>query len=559
MDLLRFITCGSVDDGKSTLIGRLLFDSQSVSLDILNAIERQTKNKANGEIDLSLLTDGLRAEREQGITIDIAYKYFTTKKRKFIVADAPGHVQYTRNMVTGASNADLAIVLIDARLGVIEQTRRHSLISSLLGIPHVVVAINKMDLVGFAPSVYDKIVSDYQVLAAQLGIKDVAFIPISALQGDNVVEKSDNMPFYKGKTLLEYLETIEVTSDINLTDPRFQVQYVIRPMTDEYHDYRGYAGKIQSGIYRVGDKVTVLPSGIESTISRIEVNLKDVREAYSGQAAVLHLADDIDISRGDSIITSPTPTLSKGEREKQSPALNPQFTTDIEATLCWFDETRSLTEGGKFLLQNGSNVAKAVIKKIEYKLDVSTLEKVSPLREDGRGAEGRLNDIVHVKIKTAKPLVFDNYTNNRATGAFILINENTCNTVAAGMIATESKSAKHDFNFAVEDFQSFIQAGKTLEAIEKYYADDVQVQENNDAPRVGKETALAHEKTNIERVKSFKIAIKSSVADENQGLVLGEMVIELETLKGHVKHIEEAFVQRWKDGKIVFERFYYEG
>ncbi len=535
MDLLRFITCGSVDDGKSTLIGRLLFDSQSVSLDILNAIERQTKNKDNGEIDLSLLTDGLRAEREQGITIDIAYKYFTTPKRKFIVADAPGHVQYTRNMVTGASNSDLAIVLIDARLGVIEQTRRHSLIISLLGIPHVVVAINKMDLVGFDPSVYDKIVSDYQVLAAQLGVKDVVFIPMSALQGDNVVEKSKNMPFYTGKTLLQYLETIEVTSDINLTDPRFQVQYVIRPMNEEYHDYRGYAGKIQSGIYKVGDKVAVLPSGIESTISRIEVNLKDVNEAFSGQAAVLHLADDIDISRGDSIsVTGATV----------------QTSTEIEATICWFDETRSLKEGSKFLIQNGANTTKAVVKSIEYKLDVSTLEKCSI-------TEGGLNDIVKVRLKTAKPLVFDNYQNNRATGAFILINENTCNTVAAGMVSAESQTTVDDLSTAVEDFQSLVKQGKTLEAIEKYYADDIQIQENSEAPRVGKQAMLQREKGLLDQIKSIKFDILSSVIDEAKGLVLGEMQINYETLSGHTRQISEAFVQHWKNGKVVFERFYY--
>jgi sulfate adenylyltransferase subunit 1 len=415
MDLLRFITCGSVDDGKSTLIGRLLFDSQAVSLDILNAIERQTKNKANGEIDLSLLTDGLRAEREQGITIDVAYKYFTTKKRKFIVADAPGHVQYTRNMVTGASNADLAIVLIDARLGVIEQTRRHSLIASLLGIPHIVVAVNKMDLMRFDPSVFEQIKADYSVLAEQLGLKDVTFIPMSALNGDNVVEKSENMPWYQGKTLLDHLETLEVSDDINLTDARFQVQYVIRPHTEEHHDYRGYAGTIQSGIYRVGDKVAVLPSGIESTISRIEVNLKDVNETFAGQAAVLHLADDIDISRGDSIVV-------------QSTTHNPQSSNEMEATICWFDERQKLYEGDKLMLQNGANTIKAIVKEIEYKRDISTLEKVQT-------TEGGLNDILKIRLKTAKPIVFDNYKTNRATGAFILVNENTCNTVAAGMIA----------------------------------------------------------------------------------------------------------------------------
>jgi sulfate adenylyltransferase subunit 1 len=537
MDLLRFITCGSVDDGKSTLIGRLLFDSQAVSLDILNAIERQSKNMANGEIDLSLLTDGLRAEREQGITIDVAYKYFTTKKRKFIVADAPGHVQYTRNMVTGASNADLAIVLIDARLGVIEQTCRHSLIASLLGIPHVVVAVNKMDLKDFDPAVFEQIKADYSGLAQRLGLKDVTFIPMSALNGDNIVEKSEKMPWYKGDTLLHHLEKVEVSSDINLTDARFQVQYVIRPMTEEYHDYRGYAGKIQSGIYKIGDKVTVLPSGIASTISRIEVNLKDVNEAFSGQAAVLHLADDIDISRGDSIIV-------------QSSNLNPQTSNELEATLCWFDETRSLTTGSKFLIQNGSNRIQAVVKAVEYKLDVSSLEK-SPI------TEGVLNDIVKVRLKTAKPLVFDAYTQNRATGSFILINENTCNTVAAGMVSAKSRTETFDFTAAVSDFQNLISAGKTLEAIEKYYADNVQLQENSDAPRVGKTLALAHEKDNMERVKYFKINIKSSVLDETQGLVMGEMHIDFETLKGVKIEMNEAFVQRWENGKIVSEKFYY--
>ena len=427
MDLLRFITCGSVDDGKSTLIGRLLFDSQAVSLDILNAIERQTKNKANGEIDLSLLTDGLRAEREQGITIDVAYKYFTTKKRKFIIADAPGHVQYTRNMVTGASNADLAIVLIDARQGVIEQTRRHSLIASLLGIPHIVVAINKMDLVQFDPEIFESIAADYLVLAEQLGLKNITFVPVSALNGDNVVDRSEKMAWYKGKTLLDHLETLELSDDINLTDARFQVQYVIRPHTEEHHDYRGYAGTIQSGIYRVGDKVVVLPSGIESTISRIEVNLKDVNETFAGQAAVLHLADDIDISRGDSIVAATLVADSHATAAKVA-ATVATTSNELEATICWFDERHKLYEGDKLTLQNGANTIKAIVKEIGYKRDISTLEKVQT-------TEGVLNDILKIRLKTAKPIVFDNYKQNRATGAFILVNENTCNTVAAGMIA----------------------------------------------------------------------------------------------------------------------------
>ncbi len=422
MDLLRFITCGSVDDGKSTLIGRLLYDSHAVSLDILNAIERQTKNKDNGEIDLSLLTDGLRAEREQGITIDVAYKYFTTKNRKFIVADAPGHVQYTRNMVTGASNVDLAIVLIDARKGVIEQTRRHSLIASLLGIPKIVVAVNKMDLVGYRPSVFEKICEDYAVLATELGLKDVTYIPISAFHGDNVVDRTENMLFYTGKTLLEHLESVEVISTEISTEPRFQVQYVIRPKDDEYHDYRGYAGEIQGGKYNVGDKIIVQPIGIESTIARIEENLKDVQSAIAGQAVVLHLTENIDISRGDSIVVISKSEISKDELD------TPNISNELDATLCWFDEKHTLHEGAKFLLQNGSNTVKAIVKEIEYKRDISTLEQLE-------ASEARLNDIVKVRIKTAKPLVFDAYLKNKSTGSFILINENSCNTVAAGMIS----------------------------------------------------------------------------------------------------------------------------
>jgi sulfate adenylyltransferase subunit 1 len=425
MDILRFITCGSVDDGKSTLIGRLLFDSQAVSLDILNAIERQTKDKTNGQIDLSLLTDGLRAEREQGITIDVAYKYFTTKTRKFIIADAPGHVQYTRNMVTGASNADLAIVLIDARLGVIEQTRRHSLITSLLGIPNIVVAVNKMDLVGFNPSVFEQIKADYTLIADKLGIKNPVFIPMSALNGDNVVDKSDALSWYKGGTLLEHLESVDVADTVNLDDSRFQVQYVIRPKSDELHDYRGYAGRIQSGIYRTGDRVVVLPSGIETTLSAIEMNLNKVDYAFAGQSVVLHLQDDIDISRGDSIsVVSSDLQTSNFKVENMDPSVS----NEISATLCWFDERNPLLEGSKLLLQNGSNTVKAIVKEVNYKLDISNLEQVD-------ATEARLNDIVNVRLKTAKPIVFDNYKQNRQTGAFILVNENSCNTVAAGMIS----------------------------------------------------------------------------------------------------------------------------
>src|SRR5690606_6117654 len=302
MDILRFITAGSVDDGKSTLIGRLLYDSKNILVDQLEALERSTKTRTHGSVDLALLTDGLRAEREQGITIDVAYRYFTTPKRKFIIADAPGHVQYTRNMITGASNASLIIILVDARQGVVEQTRRHSIIASLLKIPHVVVAINKMDLVEYSQDVFNNIVIDYAHVAKQLGLEDVKYIPISALKGDNIVERSENISWYEGSPLLELLEQVEISDDINLQDPRFQVQFVIRPQTQELHDYRGYAGRVISGVYKPGDKVRVLPAGLESVISKLEVNGKEVDEVFAPQSAVIQLTDDIDISRGDTIV-----------------------------------------------------------------------------------------------------------------------------------------------------------------------------------------------------------------------------------------------------------------
>src|SRR5438876_2459544 len=302
MDILRFITAGSVDDGKSTLIGRLLYDSKNILIDQLEQLERQSKNKESGEIDLAYLTDGLRAEREQGITIDVAYRYFTTPRRKFIIADAPGHVQYTRNMITGASNANLIIVLIDARLGVVEQTRRHSIIASLLKIPHMVVAINKMDLVEYSQDVFNNIVITYAEVAAQLGLKDVTYIPISALNGDNIVDKSEQINWYEGKSLLEFLEDIEIDNDINHIDPRFQVQFVIRPQTEELHDYRGYAGKIISGVYKKGDRVKILPADIDTTISKLEIGGKEVDEVFAPQPIVMQLGDDIDISRGDTIV-----------------------------------------------------------------------------------------------------------------------------------------------------------------------------------------------------------------------------------------------------------------
>jgi sulfate adenylyltransferase subunit 1 len=412
MDILRFITAGSVDDGKSTLIGRLLYDSKSILIDQLAAIEKQSRNKSNGEIDLALLTDGLRAEREQGITIDVAYKYFSTPKRKFIIADAPGHIQYTRNMVTGASNSELAIILVDARNGVVEQTRRHSVIASLLNIPHIVVAINKMDLVNNSQDVYNNIVIDYQQVAVSLGLKDVKYIPISALNGDNIVEKSKNFPWYEGESLLHHLENIKLDSDINLTDARFSVQYVIRPQTEELHDYRGYAGKVISGIYKKGDKVVVLPSGVESAIKAIEIGGQEIDEAYALQSVVLHLEDHIDVSRGDMIV----------------PVNNqPQTSQEFEAMLCWMDN-KPLKAGNKYFLQINSRLVKSVVKEIAYKLDVNTLQEIdSP-------EIAVLNDIIKVKIKTATPIAFDSYKELRQNGGAILIDETSCVTVGACMI-----------------------------------------------------------------------------------------------------------------------------
>ncbi|MBC7511567.1 MAG: sulfate adenylyltransferase [Ferruginibacter sp.] len=412
MDILRFITAGSVDDGKSTLIGRLLYDSKSIMIDQLEAIEKQSKNKEDGEIDLALLTDGLRAEREQGITIDVAYKYFSTPKRKFIIADAPGHTQYTRNMVTGASNSDLAIILVDARNGVVEQTRRHSIITSLLNIPHVIVAINKMDLVNNSEDVYNNIVIDYAAVATSLGLKDITYIPISAINGDNIVEKSPAFPWYQGQSLLTILENVEVANDINYTDARFPVQYVIRPQTEALHDYRGYAGKVVSGIYKVGDKITVQPSGLESTISSIEIAGKEVAEAFAPQSVVLHVSDDIDISRGDVIV----------QKNNQ-----PSVENELDVLLCWMGN-KPLIPGNKYLLQINSRVTRAVVKEIDYKLNVNSLLK------EPAPAQAVLNDIVKVKIKTASPIPFDSYKKLRANGGAILIDETSNVTVGACMI-----------------------------------------------------------------------------------------------------------------------------
>lgn len=398
-----------MDDGKSTLIGRLMYDSKNILIDQLEQLEKQSRNKQAGEIDLALLTDGLRAEREQGITIDVAYRYFSTPRRKFIIADAPGHVQYTRNMITGASNANLIIILIDARQGVAEQTRRHSIIASLLKIPHVIVAINKMDLVEFSQDVFNNIVIDYTGVAQRLGLKDVTYVPISALLGDNIVDRSTRMDWYEGKPLLDLLEETEIAKDTDLDHPRFQVQLVIRPQTGELHDYRGYAGKVISGIYRKGDRVTVLPQGIETTISSLEMAGKEVGEVFAPQSAVIHLSDDIDISRGDSIV-----------RTGNLPAV----THEADVLLCWMDE-KPLQAGNKYYLQQNSRLVRTVIKSIGYKIDVNTLQH--------QPVEGnvKLNEVVKASIKTAVPLVFDPYDSIRANGSAILVDETSNSTVAA--------------------------------------------------------------------------------------------------------------------------------
>jgi sulfate adenylyltransferase subunit 1 len=412
MDLLRFITAGSVDDGKSTLIGRLLFDSKSILTDQLEALERQSRNKEDGEIDLALLTDGLRAEREQGITIDVAYKYFSTPRRKFIIADAPGHIQYTRNMVTGASNANLMIILIDARNGIVEQTRRHSIIASLLNIPHVVVAINKMDLVDYSQDLYNDIVIDYAEIARTLQLKDVVYLPISALKGDNIVERSANLSWYEGPALLELLEQTEVQKDIDHSRGRLSVQYIIRPQTEELHDYRGYAGKISSGTWRRGDLVTVLPSGQTSRIRHIDTGGREVETAIAPQSVILQLEDDIDISRGDLLVT--------GERP-------PQLAQEIEALVCWMD-SKPLGAGNKYILQLGSRTVRGLVRDIEYRLDVNTLERqLSP-------SQAGLNDIVKVTIRTASLLPFDAYTDLPANGGAILIDETSNVTVGACLL-----------------------------------------------------------------------------------------------------------------------------
>lgn len=412
MDLLKFITAGSVDDGKSTLIGRLLYDTDSILDDQLEAIQRANRKNDDGTLDLAILTDGLKAEREQGITIDVAYKYFHTEKRKFIIADTPGHIQYTRNMVTGASNADLAIILIDARKGVVEQTRRHSFLVSLLAIPNILVCINKMDMVDYDKAVFDKIQADYERLTKNMNSTQVDYIPVSALKGDNIATRSPNTPWYDGKPLLEFLETVEVNQQPEVQQARFPVQWVIRPQTAELPDYRGYAGRVVGGSFAVGDRIVALPSGVASTITRIELASESLTTAESGASVIIHLADDIDISRGDMLVKA-------GEQ----PVLSQSFESDI----CWMD-TRPLDVNQTYLLQQHGKTTKVKIQDIVYRIDIETLERTA---SDGFG----LNDIGRIQFKCADPLAFDRYAFNKANGGAILIDTRNNLTVAALMIS----------------------------------------------------------------------------------------------------------------------------
>lgn len=412
MELLRFTTAGSVDDGKSTLIGRLLYDSKSIFADQMEAIERASIGKGEEHVNLALLTDGLRAEREQGITIDVAYRYFATPKRKFIIADTPGHIQYTRNMVTGASTANLAIILVDARQGVIEQTKRHAYIASLLQIPHVVVCVNKMDLVGFDESTYERVKKDFEDFSSKLDIKDVRFVPISALLGDNVVDRSKNMDWYGGSTLMHILENVHIGSDHNHIDARFPVQFVVRPMKTEYHDYRGYAGRVAGGIFREGEDVAVLPSGFTTKIKSIDVMGGKVNEAFPPMSVTLTLEDDIDISRGDMIVKVHN---------------RPQAEQDVDMMVCWMSE-RPLQVGGKYSVRHTTKDARCIIKDVKYKMNINTLQKM-----EGDNTIG-LNDIGRISIRTTSPLFFDSYRKNRSTGSLIIIDEATNSTVGAGMI-----------------------------------------------------------------------------------------------------------------------------
>jgi len=410
--LLRFTTAGSVDDGKSTLIGRLLYDSKSIFEDQLEAVEASSVKKGFDYVDLSLLTDGLKSEREQGITIDVAYRYFATPKRKFIIADTPGHIQYTRNMVTGASTANLALILIDARKGLVEQTHRHSFIASLLKIPHVIVCINKMDLVNYDEKVFEQIVETYKAFSSKLEVHDIQFVPISALAGDNVVNRSENMHWYQGATLLHMLETVHIESDHNHIDSRFPVQYVVRPQTTAHQDFRGYAGRIAGGIFRPGDEVMVLPSGFTSKVKAIELGGTPLAEAFAPMSVTMTLEDEIDISRGDIIA---------------KPNNHPQSDQEIDLMLCWMNQ-RPVNRNTKFYVRHATKEVRGVLKEIQYKLDINSLQRVENVDQL------TMNEIARVKIRTAQPLAFDSYRMNRITGSIILVDEGTNETVAAGMI-----------------------------------------------------------------------------------------------------------------------------
>jgi sulfate adenylyltransferase subunit 1 len=412
MELLRFTTAGSVDDGKSTLIGRLLYDSKAIFEDQLEALERASLNRGEEQINLSLLTDGLRAEREQGITIDVAYRYFATPKRKFIIADTPGHIQYTRNMVTGASTANAALILIDARNGVVEQTIRHCYIASLLQIPHVIVCVNKMDLVDYKESVFEGIMRDFNRFSDKLDIRDLYFIPISALKGDNVVDRSQHMPWYQGPTLMYSLEHLHISNDQNFTDPRFPVQYVVRPNTDEFHDYRGYAGRVAGGVFQKGEKVVVLPSGFTSKIKSIDTMKESLEMAFPPQSVTITLEDDIDISRGDMIV--------KADNQ-------PQSSQDITAMICWLNE-KPMRPAGKYFIRHTTREARCIVKEVNYKVNINNLEKDLEDKHIG------LNEIAEVTLRTTQPLFFDSYRKNRITGSLVLVDEGTNETVCAGMI-----------------------------------------------------------------------------------------------------------------------------
>ena len=413
MDILRFATAGSVDDGKSTLIGRLLYDTKSVLQDQLESVERVSRDRGDEYVNLALLTDGLRAEREQGITIDVAYRYFSTAKRNFIIADTPGHIQYTRNMVTGASTADLALVLVDARKGILEQSRRHAFLATLLQVPHLVLCVNKMDLVDYSQEVFDQIHEEFTAFATKLNVPDLEVIPVSALKGDNIVTRSQNMPWYDGGSLLHHLENVHVASDRNLIDARFPVQTVIRPQSGTNRDYRGYAGQVAGGVFKPGDEVMVMPSGFTTTISHIETADGPVAEAFPPMSVTIRLSDELDVSRGDMICR---------------PHNAPTASQDIDAMICWLDETAALQTRKKYLIKHTTRMARAMVKDLQYALDVNTLHR------DNEATQLGLNEIGRVRLRVTQPLMADEYRRNRTTGGFILLDEGTNRTVAAGML-----------------------------------------------------------------------------------------------------------------------------